>query len=184
MHNNMDAIEMVMAIGRTLSLSPFAGKLSKRWMRTFATGPMALIMAAGAIGLTSLHAETARASLNPTAGDGRASVRAGALRDRRSIVSGDACWDAKRNHPRHRTPPDLVDKGGVATLLENRPEYILHKLALNSLGACCVPISPDYRAAETAYLIEHSEPDLVVTLGAREGQAREDTVESVPERRT
>src|SRR5439155_23692817 len=62
--------------------------------------------------LTSLHAEPARASLNPTAGDGRNSVRAGALRDRRSTVSGDACWDAKRNHPRHRMPPDLVDKGG------------------------------------------------------------------------
>ena len=61
----------------------------------------------------------------------------------------------------------------VATLLENHPDHILHKLALNSIGACCVPINPDYRAAETAYLIEHSEPDLVVTLGAREGQARE-----------
>jgi acyl-CoA synthetase (AMP-forming)/AMP-acid ligase II len=61
----------------------------------------------------------------------------------------------------------------VATLLENHPDHILHKLALNSLGACCVPINPDYRAAETAYLVEHSEPDLIVTLGAREGQARE-----------
>src|SRR5882724_10687042 len=61
----------------------------------------------------------------------------------------------------------------VATLLENHPDHILHKLALNSLGACCVPINPDYRATETTYLIEHSEPDLVVTLGAREGQAGE-----------
>jgi acyl-CoA synthetase (AMP-forming)/AMP-acid ligase II len=61
----------------------------------------------------------------------------------------------------------------VATLLENHPDHILHKLALNSIGACCVPINPDYRAGETAYLIEHSEPDLVVTLGTREGQARE-----------
>lgn len=33
----------------------------------------------------------------------------------------------------------------VATLLENRPEYVLHKLALNSIGVCCVPINPDYR---------------------------------------
>ena len=46
----------------------------------------------------------------------------------------------------------------VATLLENHPDHILHKLALNSLGACLVPINPDYRAAETAYLIEHSRP--------------------------
>ena len=31
----------------------------------------------------------------------------------------------------------------VATLLENRPDYVLHKLALNSIGVCCVPINPD-----------------------------------------
>ena len=31
----------------------------------------------------------------------------------------------------------------VATLLENRPEHVLHTLALNSLGVCCVPINPD-----------------------------------------
>jgi acyl-CoA synthetase (AMP-forming)/AMP-acid ligase II len=61
----------------------------------------------------------------------------------------------------------------VATLLENHPDHILHKLALNGIGACSVPINPDYRAAETAYLIDHSAPDLVVTLGAREAQARE-----------
>ncbi len=58
----------------------------------------------------------------------------------------------------------------IATLLENRPEYVLHKLALNAIGVCCVPINPDYRASEIAYLLEHSEPDLVLTLAAREGQ--------------
>jgi crotonobetaine/carnitine-CoA ligase len=58
----------------------------------------------------------------------------------------------------------------VAILLENRPEHILHKLALNSLGVCCVPINPDYRAGEMAYLIDHSEPDLVLTLAAHEPQ--------------
>ncbi|HZT48650.1 MAG TPA: AMP-binding protein [Hyphomicrobiaceae bacterium] len=61
----------------------------------------------------------------------------------------------------------------VAALMENRPEYVLHKLALNSLGVCCVPINPDYRAGETAYLLEHSRPDLVMVLAAREGQVRE-----------
>ena len=34
----------------------------------------------------------------------------------------------------------------VATLLENRPEYVLHKLALNRIGVCFVPIIPVYRA--------------------------------------
>ena len=66
----------------------------------------------------------------------------------------------------------------VATLLENRPEHILHKLALNGLGACCVPINPDYRAGETAYLLEHSKPDLVLAIGAREGQVREALAQS------
>lgn len=61
----------------------------------------------------------------------------------------------------------------VATLLENHPDYVLHKLALNTIGACCVPINPDYRPGETAYLIGHSEPDLVLALGTREGQIRE-----------
>ena len=30
-----------------------------------------------------------------------------------------------------------------------------------------MPINPDYRAAEIAYLLDHSEPDLVLTLGTR-----------------
>jgi crotonobetaine/carnitine-CoA ligase len=56
----------------------------------------------------------------------------------------------------------------VATLLENRPEHVLHTLALNTIGVCCVPINPDYRAAEIAYLLDHSEPDLVLALGGRQ----------------
>jgi acyl-CoA synthetase (AMP-forming)/AMP-acid ligase II len=58
----------------------------------------------------------------------------------------------------------------VAMLLENRPEHVLHKIALNGIGACCIPINPDWRAAEIAYLLEHSEPDLILVLGARERQ--------------
>jgi len=66
----------------------------------------------------------------------------------------------------------------VATLLENRPEFVLHKLALNALGACCVPINPDYRSGEAAYLLEHSEPDLILTLSCRQGQVREALAQS------
>jgi acyl-CoA synthetase (AMP-forming)/AMP-acid ligase II len=61
----------------------------------------------------------------------------------------------------------------VATLLENHPEHVLHTLALNSIGVCCVPINPDYRAAEIAYLVDHSEPDLILTLGSREASIAE-----------
>ena len=61
----------------------------------------------------------------------------------------------------------------VATLLENWPEHVLHTLALNSIGVCCVPINPDYRAAEIAYLIDHSEPDLILILGERQASIME-----------
>ena len=54
----------------------------------------------------------------------------------------------------------------VALMLENRPEFILHYLALNAVGASCVPLNPDYRANELAYVLDHSEAALVVTLPA------------------
>jgi acyl-CoA synthetase (AMP-forming)/AMP-acid ligase II len=66
----------------------------------------------------------------------------------------------------------------VATLLENHPEHVLHTLALNSIGVCCVPINPDYRAAEIAYLVDHSEPDLILTLGSREASIGEALTQS------
>ena len=58
----------------------------------------------------------------------------------------------------------------VAMLLDNRPEHLLHKLALNSLGVCVVPINPDYRPGETAYLLEHAEPDLAIVAPERRAQ--------------
>lgn len=58
----------------------------------------------------------------------------------------------------------------VALLLESRPEHMLHKLALNSIGVCCVPVNPDYRAGEFAYLLDHSRVDLLVALQARDEQ--------------
>ena len=51
----------------------------------------------------------------------------------------------------------------VALLLENRPDFLLHFLALNSIGASVVPLNPDYRAAELEYVLAHSEACLVVT---------------------
>jgi acyl-CoA synthetase (AMP-forming)/AMP-acid ligase II len=58
----------------------------------------------------------------------------------------------------------------VAMLLDNRPEHFLHKLALNTLGISCVPINPDYRTNEIAYLLEHSEVDLAIVSGERREQ--------------
>lgn len=55
----------------------------------------------------------------------------------------------------------------VALLLENRPEFMLHYLALNALGVGIVPINPDYRHDEMLYQMEHSEADLALCIPAR-----------------
>lgn len=55
----------------------------------------------------------------------------------------------------------------VGLLLENRPAFLLHWLALNALGASVVPINADMRSAELTYLIGHSEIGLAVTLPER-----------------
>jgi crotonobetaine/carnitine-CoA ligase len=55
----------------------------------------------------------------------------------------------------------------VALLLENRPEFFFHYLALNALGCGIVPINPDYRHDEMLYQMEHSEADLAVVIAAR-----------------
>ena len=55
----------------------------------------------------------------------------------------------------------------VALLLENRPEYFLHWFALNALGASVVPVNPDSRHAEIAYLLAHSEAILAICIPER-----------------
>ncbi len=55
----------------------------------------------------------------------------------------------------------------VSLLLENRPEHVLHRLALNCIGASVVPVNPDYRPSEFQYLIDHCQPDLVLTTRSR-----------------
>jgi crotonobetaine/carnitine-CoA ligase len=60
----------------------------------------------------------------------------------------------------------------VALLLENRPEFFFHYLALNALGVGIVPVNPDYRHDEMIYLIEHSEAELAVVLPQRTDDMR------------
>src|SRR6266571_4169452 len=55
----------------------------------------------------------------------------------------------------------------VALLLENRPEFFFHYLALNALGVGIVPINPDYRHDEMLYQMEHSEADLAIVIRSR-----------------
>ena len=60
----------------------------------------------------------------------------------------------------------------IALLIENRPEHMLHKLAMNALGVCCVPLNPDHRPREMAYVLDHAKVDLVVVLTALQAQLR------------
>ena len=52
----------------------------------------------------------------------------------------------------------------VGLLLENRAEYFIHWLALNSLGCSVIPLHPDMPTAEMGYFLEFGEAVLVVTL--------------------
>jgi acyl-CoA synthetase (AMP-forming)/AMP-acid ligase II len=57
----------------------------------------------------------------------------------------------------------------VALLLENRPEYIWHWLALNALGVSILPINPDLRADDLAYQLSIAELHLAVALPQTHG---------------
>lgn len=66
----------------------------------------------------------------------------------------------------------------VALLLDNRPEHFLHKIALNSLGVSAVPVNPDYRPAEIAYLVNHCKADGAVVLASRTDQFAQGVAEA------
>jgi len=55
----------------------------------------------------------------------------------------------------------------IALLLENRPAFLLHWLALNSLGIAAVPVNPYHRKRELAHLMRHSGANLAVVLEER-----------------
>ncbi len=66
----------------------------------------------------------------------------------------------------------------VMLLLENRPDYFIWLLALNHIGASCVPVNPDLRHAELCYMIGHSEPSLIVTIPSRRMDLIQATLET------
>lgn len=55
----------------------------------------------------------------------------------------------------------------VGLMLDNRPAFLIHWLALNGLGTAVVPISGELRSAELEYLIEHSGIELAVATPER-----------------
>ena len=52
-------------------------------------------------------------------------------------------------------------------MLDNRPAFFFHWLALNALGVSVVPINTDWRSAELEFLIEHSEVCVAVAPAPR-----------------
>ena len=54
----------------------------------------------------------------------------------------------------------------VGLKLPNCADFLLHFLALNSLGIAIVPVNPEYQRAELDYVIAHSEAALVVDAPA------------------
>ncbi len=55
----------------------------------------------------------------------------------------------------------------AALMLESRPAFFFHWLALNALGVSVVPLNPEWRSAELEYLIGHSEPRVAVVPHTR-----------------
>lgn len=74
---------------------------------------------------------------------------------------------------------DIYDEAGyglghrVAILFDQRPEFLFHYFALNSLGVSVVPINPDYRHDEIEYLLSHSEASLAISIESRLAQVHE-----------
>jgi crotonobetaine/carnitine-CoA ligase len=55
----------------------------------------------------------------------------------------------------------------IALDLENRPEHIIWKFAANAAGASIVPMNPDLRPAEVAYILTDSAPQLAIVARGR-----------------
>ncbi|MBI2969812.1 MAG: AMP-binding protein [Gammaproteobacteria bacterium] len=68
----------------------------------------------------------------------------------------------------------------VALLLDNRAEFFLHFLALNSLGVSIVPVNSGYSRLEMNYLLDHSDAILVVSLPECQAAARAAAKPAVP----
>lgn len=65
----------------------------------------------------------------------------------------------------------------IALLLGARPEHYLFKLAANRIGASIVPINPDYRPSELAYVLEDSAAVLAIAIKGYAGLMRDGLAE-------
>lgn len=66
----------------------------------------------------------------------------------------------------------------IALLMGNEAEFLILKLAFAEIGASCVPVNPDYRAAEVAYLLDDSAADLAIAADSRAGLMQDGIAEA------
>jgi len=76
-------------------------------------------------------------------------------------------WAAVQERKAHYAAAGYGPGHRVAILFDQRPEFVFHHLALNALGCSTVPINPDYRHDEVAYLLDHSEACLALAIEPR-----------------
>jgi len=86
--------------------------------------------------------------------------------DARSFSYADAAREVESLRVRY-SAAGLGAGQRVGLMLENRPAFFFHWLALNGLGASVVPISREWRSAELEYLAGHSEIRAAVVPGER-----------------
>ncbi len=93
------------------------------------------------------------------------------------ISAGEISYEALQNAANSRKTAYANAGFGpghrIGLLLENRPEFFEHWLALNALGVSIVPVNPELRAAELEYMIAHSEMVLAVALPSRQKDLRQ-----------
>ncbi len=92
------------------------------------------------------------------------------------IMAGEISYGDMADAARHLTERYRSHGYGpglrVGVLVENRPAYFRHWLALNALGCSVVPINPDLRLTEISYLVGHSEMVAAVVIPQRQDDMR------------
>jgi acyl-CoA synthetase (AMP-forming)/AMP-acid ligase II len=89
-----------------------------------------------------------------------------------TITYGDAAAAVERLRARYAAAGYGAGER-VGLMLENRPAFFLHWLALNGVGASVVPLNPELRPAELDYLVAHSEIALAVGTASHLAPLRE-----------
>lgn len=84
----------------------------------------------------------------------------------RSYSYGDAVLEVAELERRYRAAGVGIGQR-IGLMLENRPAFFFHWLALNALGAAAVPINTEWRSAELEYLVGHSEMTVAVVPAER-----------------